>query len=415
MKIEVMILGGRGSGKTLYLAGLHGAMGPAQVEIAATLRTDDARRVTLDNIYSKVICPDDPEFPLSNPWGVLEWPFECVITGADNQEYSPFSVVYSDYDGDMLNTKKSLSEIESDPGMQEFFAHQKSAHVFLILIDGHKMYRLLKGDPTMEFWLDDYLRRVLKVTTRRRPVHLLVTKWGILAKEGVSLEKVRDILLEQETLRSFVAVQALQKSIVRLIPVDVVGPFAQLDDKGVMVKVPKARVMPVNLLVPFAALLPDIIYQKINESEVLANGTNDTEAKDSKDRLLQLRNQITDQLLILVGKKSSKILKQAEDPLVRFVTSLLESTTGSSQSRRRSTDTARKAVQGTLFFVERYIAQKEGQLEKKQEQLRREINEKQLKIDNERAAVDLAIDSCNARLLEFERQYPASILRVTQP
>ncbi|MBV9142773.1 MAG: hypothetical protein JO115_17980 [Pseudonocardiales bacterium] len=406
MKIEVMILGEEGSGKTLYLAGLHRAMGPAQVEIAATLRTDGARRVTLDNIYSKVIRPDDPKFPLSNPWGVQKWPFECVITGADNQEYFPFSVVYSDYAGEMLHTEKSLSEIESDPEMQEFFARQKSAHVFLILIDGHKMYRFLKDDPKARFWLDDYLPRVLKVIEKRKPVHLVVTKWGILASEGISLEKVRDILLEQETLKNFIAAQ-LQKSIIRLIPVDVVGPFARLNDEGVMVKIPEARVTPVNLLVPFVAVLPDIIQQKINESKVLANQTDNTDTKNS--------NQVIEQLLILAAKKSKEILKRSEDPLVRFVTSLLESTTGPSQSKPRSAATARKTVQGTLFFVERYIARKEEQREKKQEQLRREINERQLEIDNEQAALHLVIDSCNARLLEFERQYPASILHRTQP
>jgi hypothetical protein len=413
VKIEVMILGEQGAGKTLYLAGLHGAMGSAQVEIPVTLRIDASRRVSLSNIYSKVIRPDD-EFPEGTLWGVHEWLFECVVTGADNQEYVPFSVAYSDYDGHMINPKKSVEELEADPGMQQFFQREKTAHAFLILIDGHRLYRLLKGDENVAFWLDDYLPRVLQMITRGRPVHLVITKWGILERDGVTLDIVRETLLAQRTLKGFAEFKQLRGSTVRLIPVDVVGPFGKLNDEGVMVKDPQARVTPLNLLVPFAALLPDIIRHKLTETAIVISRPANGDTAGRKARFLQLRKQVGDQLLTLVRRHHPIILQQAEDPLVKFVTALLQHTGGSSPTKERRTEAARNAVRETLSFLERHFEQVEEQLTRQQEQLRRELNEKQARIDSERAAVELAIDACGARLQQFEQEYPASLLHVNQ-
>jgi hypothetical protein len=414
VKLEVMILGEQGSGKTVYLAGLHGAMGSAQVEIPVTLRIDDARRVILDNVFSQVIRPDYPKFPAGTPWGVNEWVFDCVVTGSDNNEFVPFSVAYADYAGEMINPQKSLEELGADPGMQQFFNREKTAHAFLILIDGHKLYRLLKGDQTLTYWLDDYLPRVLQMITRGRPVHFAVTKWGILERDGVTLEVVRETLLAQRTLKGFAEFKQLRGSIVRLIPVDVVGPFGKLNDEGVMVKDPQARVTPMNLLVPFAALLPDIIRHKLTETTIIVNRSANGGAAARKPRFLQLREQVGKQLLTLLQQNHRIILKQAEDPLVKFVTDLFQHTGGPSPAKERRTEAARNAVRETISFLDRYFAQVEEQLTRQQEQLRRELNEKQTRIDSERAAVELAIAACTARLQQFEQEYPASLLHASQ-
>ena len=410
MKLEVMILGEEGSGKTLYLAGLHRAMGSAQMEIPVTLRMNESSRGELGTIYRQAIRPDDPDFPPGTPWGVKEWLFDCVVTGADNREYTPFSVGYADYDGSMIDPGAIAGDGAADPAIRDFLKRQETAHAFLILIDGMKMHRLLKGDERMRFWLDDYLPPVLQVITRRRPVHLVVTKWSILDREGISLDKIREALLTQETLRDFVEFHEARESIIRLIPVDIFGPFAQLDDQERMVKVPQARVAPVNVRVPFAALLPDIIQNMIAETTLIVK----PDAGDSTSYRKRARTQVGEQLLKLLRQNPSILFKQAEDPLVSFVTGLLRHTTAPAPVKERRIQTARSAIQRTLLFVQDYMAQLQEQVEKQQQQLRHELNQRQTRIDSERAAVDLAIAGCHARLQQFERQYPASKLRVTE-
>jgi len=115
----------------------------------------------------------------------------------------------------------------------------------------------------------------------------------------------------------------------------------------------------------------------------------------------------------LLQRNRPTILREAEDPLVNFLSSLLSHTGRSEELDKRRVETVRNAVHETLVFIDRYFEQAEEQLIQQQEKLRRVLDDRQATIDKERAAVELAIAGCTARLREFERQYPGSLLHVS--
>lgn len=106
------------------------------------------------------------------------------------------------------------------------------------------------------------------------PVHIVVTKWD-LVESRYALGNVRAALLAHKGLRQLVdrrkdgAGRWLHSTgRVRLIPVSSVGSsFVYIDAQGYLRKRPGTEPDPLNVLVPFAAVLPDLCIQAAEEAD----------------------------------------------------------------------------------------------------------------------------------------------------
>src|SRR4051812_26158207 len=248
LTLRVMVFGEEGAGKTVYLAGLFRQMSVSRPGSVVTLDADLADRHALNQIYRKVVSPELIEFPPSTHWGSKAWQFSCRITNRHGS-FQPLSVKYLDYEGRMLDPmngplQMSAEDIEADDGLAELDEFRTNADVFLVLIDGLRLWHMLRGVPKYAGWLDNYLSERLQEIERgqdrrgaRRPMHLVITKWDLLDGrmvdgQPVTLSTIAALIAEQPTFADHLATRAYENdgAPVRLIPVSVTGPFAAYDE-----------------------------------------------------------------------------------------------------------------------------------------------------------------------------------------
>ncbi|WP_289007974.1 TRAFAC clade GTPase domain-containing protein [uncultured Thermomonospora sp.] len=386
MDISILVLGAQGAGKTVYLAGLYQQLSIANIDNVVTLETRERYARRLFNTYLHLL-DVSREFPPPTPWGVESVSFNCVLTNRHGS-FPLFKATYHDYTGEMLDPRH-IPEDEDDEQLQRVNRLIDTADVFIVLIDGLKMLRLLQGDPLMALWLDQYLPFVLRHLAKPgpqglRPVHFVVTKWDLLDGE-FTLEEVREKLLAQHFMPGFLEHRREHdNSPVRLIPVSVTGPFARLSESGVIEKVPGQSISPCNVEVPFVAILPDMIRAALKETRSL-----ELSWDSAREARLAQQAGFLDQ--------SRQLL---EGPVGRLVDRIM----GQTGLATRTT------YAGARAWLEDLIERRRKAVGRELEHLHREHQRKQRDVETREAALELALESFEARLHSFEEKYPASLL-----
>lgn len=406
-KVRIIVLGAPRSGKTCYLTGLYHFLSVESADYPTILETDPASDRLLRRQYRQIIRPD-LQFPERTDWGVRKWSFDCIATSTHGT-YPLFSLEYIDYAGEMINADELDKEkMAGDPSLQEFDDLRKKADVFVVIIDGDHLYRLLRGDtePEITGWLDDYLPAQLTALPRPdpdadsdlRPVHFVITKWDVLAAAQYTLDDAREVLLSQRQLRGYVEARRQRRGVaVRLIPVSVTGAFLRRTGDGKMTKVPDNPVCPLNLDVPFAAILPDLITQIEGEASV-ANKARALSQSHWRRRIygaLKTGGRLT----------ATGVVRQAVEVARRYLT--VQEQGKQSQRREQATWALMEAI-GPL--VADYAESKLELIDANMGELLERRRIAQLQADNRQKAMRAAVDSFQARLAEFELDYPSSLL-----
>ncbi|WP_327676315.1 hypothetical protein [Kitasatospora sp. NBC_00458] len=376
--IPVTMVGPQSSGKTVYLASLFARLSQQDPELgfAVTLPFDQSQG--LNTVYEKVVSPG--AWPLGSLVADISvWDFACTVRTAQHRLLNPFSVSYIDYAGEILTSGNPQSEA---------YTKVKEAVIgsrfLLILLDGERVLRLMNGNREM---IGDY-RPVLNFLNSNQTgvVHFVLTKWDVLQAAGHTLEQVADRLHQEDEFRFFVeGRRGLQGEggVIRLIPVSAVGSgFAQYDDKGRMVKTPGARPAPLNVELPFMAVLVDLFVGELKRAAEVRRRAG-APAPDKAESRLQALQRFGASLSLLRNVVITGAAKTG-NPMVRMFGEVL--------------------VAALAEYVDEQKGHYGKRIEENAARLRREVEQ----ATTDQQALVRIVKAFQARLEEFEDEHPGS-------
>jgi hypothetical protein len=257
-RVDVLMLGFSGSGKTLMLAGMFsrfrfgGASG-------ITMYTDDASERELEQIVGQIQDTESDFLPEATPAGdPRTWSFGVRVDVAQGRRAEAFTLNYLDYAGEyaaaLVGEKGEMNEA--------FIAALKDTDILMGVLDGDDVRGVLLGQarPQTLVKIERLLR--LLVRTDQRCVHLVISKWDTLVdRDGrrLSLDEVVSRLEQaSENFRDFR--RNPRFGALRIIPVSTFGHgFVKQNAEGRLVKQPGATWNPLNVDFPFSCAVPDIL------------------------------------------------------------------------------------------------------------------------------------------------------------
>ncbi len=257
-KYKILTLGASGAGKTVFWASLFKNLS-IQGEYGFYLEVQERnQQKRLNQIYTEIITGET--WPKGTKYSeVSEWTFTCRIKNNNLADYQVCQFIYYDYCGGRLTD--SGEDVEFDELV-------KQADTFLGLLDGQKIYGILKNNH--EFALNTFKKRdlpnILKyVRNSQIPLHFVISKWDLLEQE-FSLKEVCNFLLEIPEFSEIIQQKNTAGCPVRLIPVSSVGSkFARLQPDGSMKKLSGAIPHPFQTEVPLACVFPDGFKARLNQ------------------------------------------------------------------------------------------------------------------------------------------------------
>ncbi len=255
----VVMLGLRGSGKSAYLATLNHLLSRCQIADGLVVKVQPAAdHAELENLYQDFIDPDSRWPP--GTVTAREWKFTCEVLARGNS-FPLLEIVYIDYRGELLEGKEA-----GDAAARLFNNIDRNA-AMLALIDGEKILDVLEERLNGEqFYRENIDKLISWINQCHGPVHLVISKWDLLAPK-YDLGEVTDLLFKvgggqlktTASQRAASTRTGFRRGFIRLIPVSALGGVAYRGPDGRMLKDPDALPAPVNVEVPMAAVLPDLI------------------------------------------------------------------------------------------------------------------------------------------------------------
>jgi hypothetical protein len=259
--VEVVALGISGSGKTVYLASLFHQLHVPADDRPYYLRADAEQRVGLSSVLREV---SDASLPW--PRGTLvgetrQFGFDCMARTPEG--WVPvLRINYLDYAGEVLE----LASAQNLQALQDLESRVYQADAVIGMLDGRQLLRYLTGDAAGLAYVTAAIQPMVGLlVATRSPVYLVITKWDLVrgfgeppgADDNQRLALVRHALFALPQLRGLIRT----RDIVRLVPVSAVGPhFATLDAvTGGVTKRVDGRLEPMNVEVPLAAVVPDLL------------------------------------------------------------------------------------------------------------------------------------------------------------
>ncbi len=274
---KIVVVGSKGSGKTLYLASMYNrlsAIGRYNVFLECDTNTiitdsDGTQKTPRQLLAKRYANLADP----SKDWDagtvdVEKWAFTCKVKGTQSPSiFSACEFTYLDYAGGDLDEQYN----------EELEKTIKDADCLLGLLDGAMILSVIRGESSGSIKLTQYLGNILPIMSRQtNPVQFIISKWDLF--DGVhTLKEVKARLLQEDNFRDFIhnikesqyrTIEHKGKEFpfsVRLIPVSSVGVgFAKLED-GKMIKNPGAILKPFQVEMPLACVLIDKIKDELQK------------------------------------------------------------------------------------------------------------------------------------------------------
>lgn len=250
---KVLILGPRGSGKTVFLCSMYYQLSMATSTNFYVETTNAFNGRLLKNNYIGLLSKW-PDANLTHE--IDEWEFRCFVK-TPKKSFPTFSVTYYDYSGGRIT---DLFDDEN-----EFYNIVEDADIILGLIDGDKLFNNSEGDMKLMLELDMVITELNNRHIAGKPVHLVISKWDMLHSKNITISQVREKLLTYPMFAQFVENIKANGDFIRLIPVSSVGfEFAEKEN-GEMKRKPNAKLQPYNVDVPLALALLDPMRTKLNE------------------------------------------------------------------------------------------------------------------------------------------------------
>jgi len=169
---------------------------------------------------------------------------------------------YLEYSGGLLTDTQAPGET----GQADLLGRIGSAHALLGIIDGYRIRQSLDGHAEGHMRLQQSMTAMIGLMMlSSSPITFVITKWDLLrdidVDENARLSLVRKFLMSNQGFRDLVQAHSAHR-VVRLIPVSAVGPdFAELDERGMVAKLPDGLMHPTNVDVPLSAVVPAAFEQ----------------------------------------------------------------------------------------------------------------------------------------------------------
>lgn len=263
---NVLILGPKGSGKTVFLSSMYHQLSIPDANNFYLDTVNDQQGRSLMNLFSNL--PKSWPQP-SRDTVIEEWKFRCMLkSGADS--FEAFRITYFDYSGGRLT-----NDSDDQNKMKDVI---NKADIVLGMIDGLQLLRVMEvQDFTSDFYLvylESVLKRLSIAHKENQIVHILITKWDLL-KDKYTVQEIKQRLLEYDRFKKF-ALQVVgdnKKEIggkIRFMPISSVGfNFAQLDEDGINMNIkPNAQLNPYNVEMPLSLAFIDPIKKSIEEMAI---------------------------------------------------------------------------------------------------------------------------------------------------
>jgi hypothetical protein len=272
-RVNILMLGYPGSGKTIMLASLyrHFALGgPAGIRFA----TDNVANAELlrlaDTIRGASALPAG-----TRPGETKTWTFSVRVESGLH-DAGAFTLGYLDYAGGYL---RQLAGTGGDPPDQQFVQALAAADVLMGVLDGDQLRRLMSGeyDPAIVVQIERLLNVLIRAS--QRIIHLVITKWDVMRGPGGSYYTVPEVISTLEHVsddfRRFR--QNPRLASMRVIPVAALGlngfvRFAEPGEDG-MIKTPGVPWEPWNVEIPFFCAVPDILQHDALKMDGRAYGS----------------------------------------------------------------------------------------------------------------------------------------------
>jgi hypothetical protein len=275
--IKVFLCGGPGSGKTVFLAALYKSLSVADKRLGLRCETSASARALLSSIHNKL----RRAWPLGTELREQhEIPFNFYLDNDDRDTFLATRVTFYDYSGEAISPGGALDDNLSER-MEEIKELADECDVVISVLDGRLIYESIhenEGEPvpelldlidaTLQFWTDSKARDM----NRRQNHYFIITKWDMFEDSDETLSLVRDMVLDVPAVDSYLD-RLDENAIVRIIPVSAVGKgFAKPIDGGkTMEIISKKLSSPINVDIPVASLLPDLVNAEIERSHAELN------------------------------------------------------------------------------------------------------------------------------------------------
>jgi hypothetical protein len=258
---NVVALGARGSGKTLLLASMYHQMQTASGR--SYFVTAPFEQVVLLNQWFTEVADTSRDWPSGTAVGETRgFTFTVRTRGASGALHDVMRLGYLEYAGGLLTD----AQLPGSTVQGDLLKRIESAHALLGLIDGFRVRQCLEGHAEGLMRLQQSLTAMISLMMLAScPVTFVITKWDLLRDldidEDARLRRVRKFLLSNQGFHDLVEAHSGHR-VVRLVPVSAVGPdFAELDDHGLVAKLPEGQMRPSNVDVPLASVVPDVFEQ----------------------------------------------------------------------------------------------------------------------------------------------------------
>jgi GTPase SAR1 family protein len=256
---NVLILGPKGSGKTVLLSSLYYKMSKPD----STGFFLDAVNYFDGKLLKENYTSLSEEWPNATKFNHIEqWKFRCMLKTGKGI-HNVFTINYHDYSGGRLTD--AVMEDEDNSFKQAI----EGADVLMGLVDGSQLLSAMKTrNYTSRFFMNDLERVLTALRTHHKNykiVHLIISKWDLL--NGYSLRDVSSLLLGFTEFKGFVNEIISHNGKIRIIPLSSVGfNFAELIG-GVMTLKQNPTLEPYNVSVAVSLALLDPMKTQIEDIE----------------------------------------------------------------------------------------------------------------------------------------------------
>lgn len=386
----VLMLGPRGSGKTVFLASMYNQL-CTQGEGGFFLELESVEKSKqLHDIYTQIAFEE--KWPLGTRRSeVSEWTFTCRVQTKDLPIYPACKFTYLDYAGGLLTDQTD----EDDPKFDE---QVKKADALLGLLDGQRLCALMQNEKLGQKWAVNELPRILSIMQKTgKPIHFIISKWDIVEKK-YTLEQIRDCLLKEiPHFKNLVFNYNKAGKPIRLIPVSAVGKdFVTMKPDGSMEKNLNILPQPFQVEIPLACILPDLIQA------------------DCKEAIDKMREELNSPIEVKanlkwweqVGQVVGGGLKAAQDILPILGDLFLPRKYTALQ------DVVLKMVEFASEYAEAPAKQKQEAADRRSEELSKEREELFKKVEDEETAFKYALNCFLSVQNDLYRKFPESDLKL---
>lgn len=270
---NVVVLGASGSGKTVYLSSMYHKLSvPAASGYFLDAPLEHQKHLTV--AFATLLRHGWLD---ATGWSTISaYDFTVTVKTPEGNNHQAITLRYHDMAGGRQTALFNDATVEAEIS-RETDAVIKKADVLLALIDGRKVRDYLKSETIdAEFWfshMQSLCNELTKHNAKDKSLHFILTKWDLFDNKDTSLRKAAAALLSDETFRKLVESCAGRA---RLIPVSSVGTECAkcLDetrktrptgDTTPIVLKRSELPRPINIEVPFACILPDILEMRAKE------------------------------------------------------------------------------------------------------------------------------------------------------